>query len=72
MQIPRVLRHQMKEYERAGFHPVEIERRAGSHWMVRFAEFQDPQFLTHNIMETHSIRNNISRFRNAVKKRMQS
>lgn len=72
MEIPRILKKQMKEYERAGFHPVQIEHRAGSHWKVVFAEFPEPQFLTQNIMESHSIRNNISRFKNAAKKAMAS
>lgn len=63
MQIPRVLREQVKQYERAGFHVKSVEHRAGSHFKVEFEEFPDPQFLTCNIVESHSIRNNIARFR---------
>jgi len=63
VKTPRKLREQIKVYEAAGFHPVEFEPRAGSHWRVRFAEFDEPQFLTSNIVESHSIRNNLARYR---------
>lgn len=63
MKTPRILREQVKVYEAAGFHPVAFEPRAGSHWRVQFAEFDEPQFLTTHATEPHAIRNNIARFR---------
>jgi hypothetical protein len=63
MNIPRVLREQLKLYERHGFHAVSVEPRAGSHFKVLFAEFNEPQFLTKNTGDPRGLRNNIARFR---------
>ena len=63
MNIPRVLREQLKVYEREGFHPLTVEQRAGSHFKVVFAEFSEPQILTKNAGEPRALKNNIARFR---------
>lgn len=67
MSVPAALRKQFAEYERAGFHVVSAEPRAGSHWKVIFQEFTEPQFLTINSSDTHALRNNIARFRRLVR-----
>ena len=63
MNVPQPLRKQLKAYEAAGFHPVALEPRAGSHWKVAFAEFDAPQFLTTHVGCPHAIKNNIARFK---------
>lgn len=63
MDAPKSLRQQFKHYEAHGFHPISAEPRAGSHWKVRFAEFDEPQFLTCNICDPRSLKNNVCRFR---------
>ena len=56
MEIPRVLRAQLKEYEKAGFHAVRIEPRAGSHFKVWYAELPDkPQIITKNANSLNAI-----------------
>lgn len=63
MQIPQRMRKQIKEYERAGFHAISIECRAGAHKLVTFAEFPEPQILTDSQSDWRALKNNISRFR---------
>jgi hypothetical protein len=64
MNIPRVLREQVKEYKRAGFHVIDVEPRNGSHFMARFAEFPErPQILTKNLIDRRAVHNNIARYR---------
>lgn len=53
----------MKEYEREGFHVVSIENRSGSHKLVTFAEFPDPQIVTASQSDWRALKNNIARFR---------
>lgn len=53
----------MKEYEREGFHVVSIENRSGSHKLVTFAEFPDPQIVTASQSDWRAFKNNIARFR---------
>lgn len=67
MNIPRVLREQIKAYEREGFHAVAVEPRAGSHFKVVFAEFIEPQILTKNASDPRALKNNIARFRKLSK-----
>ena len=71
MNIPRALRKQFNAYEAAGFHPVVIESRSGSHFKVVFAEFNEPQFITKNVGCPHALKNNISRFKQLAKEKMQ-
>lgn len=63
MQVPQRLRKQLKEYEREGFHAVSIEHRSGSHKLVTFAEFPEPQIVTSCKTDWRAFKNNISRFR---------
>ena len=63
MNIPRVLREQVKEYERAGFHVIDVEPRSGAHFKLWFAEFDEPQIVTKNIPHIRALLNNISRYR---------
>lgn len=63
MNIPTVLRKQIKAYEAAGFHPVAIEPRAGSHFKVVFAEFEQPQIISRSASCPRAIKNNIARYR---------
>lgn len=64
MNIPRVLREQVKEYEKAGFHVVAVEPRNGAHFKVWFAEFPDqPQIITKNALDWRALRNNISHYK---------
>ena len=63
MNVPTALRKQIKAYEAAGFHPVAIEPRAGAHFKVTFAEFEQPQIITKNASCPHAIKNNIARYR---------
>lgn len=67
MNVPKALRKQLRIYIAAGFNPTEVESRDGSHWRVKFAEFNQPQFLTVNIGEPRSIQNNIARFKRLAK-----
>lgn len=71
MNIPRVLRDQLKVYEAHGFHVVDVTPRAGAHFKVTFAEFSEPQFLTKNIGEPRSLKNNLARFRNLMKEQQE-
>lgn len=64
MNIPRALREQVKEYEKAGFRVVACEPRSGAHFKLWFAEFPDkPQIVTTNAYDPRSLKNNISRYR---------
>lgn len=67
MQIPRVLREQMREFIKAGFTPVEIEKRAGSHFMVKFAEIGGLWLVSQNEGNWRNIKNSIARFRQRLK-----
>jgi hypothetical protein len=69
MNIPRVLREQVKEYERVGFHVIDVEPRNGSHFKVWFAEFpEQPQIVTKNLIDRHAVHNNIARYRRLATK----
>lgn len=63
MEAPKALRQQIRFYEGFGFHVVEAKPRAGSHWRVRFAEFDEPQFLTVNANDPRALKNNVARFK---------
>lgn len=63
MEAPKGLRQQLKHYEAHGFHPIDARPRAGSHWRVVFAEFDEPQFLTANVDEPRALKNNVARFK---------
>jgi hypothetical protein len=64
MNVPRAIREQVKEYEKAGFHVVACEPRSGAHFKIWFAEFPDqPQIVTKNVEEWRSLKNNIARYR---------
>lgn len=68
MNVPRVLREQVKEYERAGFHVAAVEPRSGSHFKVWFAEFPDhPQIITKNALDWRALKNNIARYKRIAK-----
>jgi len=64
MKFPRALRKQLIEYEKAGFTITEIEPRSGSHFLIVFAEFPQPQIISKNSSsEPRAIKNNISIYR---------
>ena len=67
MKINQRMRKQIKEYEREGFHVVSIEDRAGSHKMLKFAEFSEPQIVSDCRSDCRALKNNIARFRRLMK-----
>jgi hypothetical protein len=67
MKINQRMRKQVKEYEREGFHVVSIEDRAGSHKMLTFAEFPEPQIVSDCKSDWRALKNNIARFRRLAK-----
>lgn len=67
MKIAQRMRKQIKEYERAGFHVVGMEDRAGSHKLITFAEFPEPQIVTDCKSDWRAMKNNIARFRRLAK-----
>jgi hypothetical protein len=67
MKISQRLRKQVKEYEREGFHVVSIENRTGSHKLVTFAEFPEPQIVTACQSDWRALKNNIARFKRLAK-----
>ena len=67
MRVPKNLRKQFKEYESAGFHVIDLEHAAGSHYKVNFAEFPERVVLTVNIVDSRSIKNNIALFKRLAK-----
>jgi hypothetical protein len=70
MKAPKVLREQLKEYERAGFNVLRVEPGAGAHFKVYFAELpDDAQILTKNMDDHRAIKNNISMFRRKLRQR---
>jgi hypothetical protein len=69
MNIPRVIREQVKEYSKAGFHVIDYEPRSGAHFKVWFAEFDEPQIITKNLMGWRSIKNNIAHYRRLAAKK---
>lgn len=68
MSIPRVLRDQAKFYESKGFHMIEAEARTGSHFLVKFAEFPEPQIVTKNVKDPRALHNNVSAYRRLKEK----
>jgi len=67
MKVPQVLRKQILEYEKAGFHVVDVEARSGSHFKITFAELQQPQIITKNGSDPRAIKNNIASYRRQLK-----
>lgn len=68
MNIPRVLRGQLKAYEKAGFHVIDVEPRAGAHFKVWFAEFPDqPQIITKNQTDPRAVWNNIAHYKRVAR-----
>jgi hypothetical protein len=68
MAIPRVLRDQAKFYASKGFHIIDAEPRAGSHFLVTFAEFPEPQIITKNMKDPRAMHNNVSAYRRLKEK----
>lgn len=67
MKVPQVLRKQILEYEKAGFHVVDVEARSGSHFKITFAELKQPQIITKNGSDPRAIKNNIASYRRQLK-----
>ena len=67
MNIPRVLREQVKEYEKAGFHVIDWECRSGSHFKLVFKEFPEPQFITKNQNDPRALKNNLAHYKRLAK-----
>lgn len=63
LKIPKPLRMQVREYERAGFHVIECAPCSGAHFKLRFAEFSEPQIVTKNLTDPRSIKNNLASYR---------
>lgn len=63
MVIPQVLRKQAKFYESRGFHIIYAEPRAGSHFLVKFAEFNQGFILSTDCGDRRVLHNNIAAFR---------
>ena len=68
MKLPRVLREQAKFYESKGFHIIDVEPRSGSHFLVKFAEFPDPQIVSKNGSDPRALLNNVSQYRRLKEK----
>lgn len=68
MKIPRCLREQAKFYASKGFHMTEAEPRAGAHWLVKFAEFPEPQIVTKNGSDSRAMHNNVAQYRRLKEK----
>jgi hypothetical protein len=69
MVIPPALRKQVNLYAAYGFTLVEAEPRAGSHFKVRFAEFDEPQFISASATDPRGWKNNIARYRRLRKEK---
>jgi len=67
MKVPQCLRKQILEYEKAGFHVVDLENRSGSHFKITFAEFPTPQIITKNGSDPRAIKNNLASYRRQLK-----
>ncbi|CAB5219080.1 hypothetical protein UFOVP229_26 [uncultured Caudovirales phage] len=63
MIIPQALRKQAQFYASRGFHMIHAEPRAGSHFMVRFAEFKQGFILSIDCGDRRVLHNNIAAFR---------
>ena len=63
MQVPKRIRKQLKEYESAGFHVTALERAAGAHYKVNFAEFPERVVLTTSQLDPRALKNNIAMFK---------
>ena len=63
MEIPKVLREQIKFYERHGFRVVDAEHREGAHIRLTFAEFPQPQIVTKSKSDWRAWKNNIARYK---------
>lgn len=68
MSIPKVLRDQARFYESKGFHIIDAQPRAGSHFLVTFAEFPEPQIVTKNVKDPRAMHNNVSAYRRLKEK----
>ena len=68
MAIHRSLREQAKFYASKGFHMISATPRAGSHWLVTFAEFPEPQIVSHNGSDARAWRNNVAAYRRLKEK----
>lgn len=62
MSVPKLLREQIRQYEREGF-TVENISRAARHYKVKFHQFPEPQFLTANTTDFRAYKNNVARFK---------
>lgn len=68
MKIPRVLREQAKFYESKGFHIIDVEPRSGAHFLLKFAEFPEPQIVTKNGSDSRAMHNNVAQYRRLKEK----
>lgn len=71
MVIPKALRKQANLYAAYGFTLVDAEPRNGSHFKVRFAEFDEPQFLSCSATDPRGWKNNVSRFKRLREKKFE-
>jgi len=67
MKVPQCLRKQILEYEKAGFHVIDLENRSGSHFKITFAEFPTPQIITKNGSDPRAIKNTLAADRRDMK-----
>jgi hypothetical protein len=67
VKVPQCLRKQVIEYEKAGFHAIDVETRSGSHFKITFAEFPTPQIITKSGSDWRAIKNNLAVYRRLKK-----
>lgn len=63
LNIPRVLREQVRFYEGKGFHVTAVEPRSGSHFLLTFAELKQPQIVTQSASDPRAWLNNVANYR---------
>jgi hypothetical protein len=69
MQIPKVLREQVRAYEKAGFNVVDCKPASGAHFKLWFKEFEEPQVVTKNVADYRAMKNNLSQLRRKSQRR---
>lgn len=68
MELPKGLRKQLKEHAKAGFRVTKVERRAGAHYKVWYAELPDrPQIVTENDGGPRVLVNTLARYRRILR-----
>lgn len=61
--INKLFKRQLEFYAQHGFTVRSVDNARGTHYRVVFNEFSQPQHLSTNTGEVHSLRNNVARFK---------